>query len=123
MNKVNPIMKIDLDKPRSIKFDLNAMVYLEETTGKSLQEIYNGQAPSMSSLRAILWACLIHEDPALTLEQVGSLVSMENMAEVSAKIAEALNAALPEGKGDTESDPLGGQTGSASGPSGTITLD
>ena len=75
---------INLDKPRSLRFDLNAMAAYEDATGKSAFAI--GDNISATSIRALLWASLIHEDKTLTLEQVGSLIDTGNMTEITSKI-------------------------------------
>lgn len=75
---------INLDKPRSLRFDLNAMAAYEDATGKSAFAI--GDNISATSIRALLWASLIHDDKTLTLEQVGSLIHTGNMTEITSKI-------------------------------------
>jgi hypothetical protein len=82
---------ITLDKERHLKLDLNAMVKFEEVTGKSL---FNQNALSELSsidMRALLWAGLAHEDPTLTLTDVGALITLENMDIVAKAITEALH--------------------------------
>ena len=103
MNKVKPEVKITLDKERTLKLDLNAMVAYEENTGKSLFSFQSGKMTA-KDLRSLLWVCLIHEDKDLTVEQVGAFITLENMADVSEKVGQAFNLAVPESKG--ESDPL-----------------
>lgn len=100
VSKAKPGVKITLDKERTLKLDLNAMVAFEEATGKSFAEgsFARGEM-SPRDLRAILWACLIHEDEALTLKQAGSWVTASNMVEVAAKLNEAFEVALPESEG------------------------
>lgn len=75
---------IQLDKLRSLRFDLNAMAAYEDITGKSAFSI--GDDISAKSIRALLWASLIHEDDKLTLEDVGSMIHTGNMSEITAKI-------------------------------------
>lgn len=82
-------VKITLDKERNIYFDLNALVRLEEL-GVDVATLGNGV--KMSQIRAILFAGLMHEDKELTLEEVGALVTMENMSEVSEAIGKAMQA-------------------------------
>lgn len=105
-NKANPGVKITLDKERTLKLDLNAMAAFEEATGKSLMDgSFQSSNMSIRDVRAMLWACLIHEDDALTEKQVGSWVNMSNMLEVASKLNEAFEVAVPEGKGG-ETGPL-----------------
>lgn len=97
MNKAKPGVKISLDRERTLRFDLNAMVTFEETTGKSLSEgLFRDGKVSSKDLRAMLWACLVHEDDALTEKQVGSWISMSNIVEIASKLNEAFMVAMPE---------------------------
>jgi hypothetical protein len=51
-----------------------------------------------ANLRALLWACLLDNDPGLTLKKAGELVDGQNMAEVVEAINLALLKALPGAK-------------------------
>lgn len=75
---------INLDKPRNLRFDLNAMSAYEEATGSSAFAI--GDNINAKSIRALLWASLIHEDEDLTLEDVGAMIHTGNMSEITSKI-------------------------------------
>ncbi|MCL5290561.1 MAG: hypothetical protein M1489_05990 [Firmicutes bacterium] len=95
-----PAVKLNLDKERNLLLDLNAMVTFEQETGKSLMEGADLSKMGMIEFRALLWACLIHEDESLTLKNVGAMVHPGNMEEVSNAIAKAFEAATPEPDGD-----------------------
>jgi len=96
MNKARPDIKIDLDRERSMCLDLNAMCEFEKVTGKSLTDgSFSGTNMSASDIRAMLWACLLGDDSELTLEQVGSLISVENIADVAMKLNKAFEVAVP----------------------------
>jgi len=106
VNKAKPEVKIILDKERTLKFDLNSMVAFEEATGKSLMDgTFDSNKMSIRDLRAMLWACLIHEDDALTEKHVGSLITPDNMLEITLKLNEAFEVAMPESEGK-EKPPL-----------------
>lgn len=96
MNKAQPDIIIELDKPRKLRLDLNAMCQFEQATGKSL--FNSGVGTSATDMRALLWACLLGDDPTLTLEQVGAMISVDNMADVSSKLSEAVQVAVPKAK-------------------------
>jgi len=83
---------ITLDKERVIKFDLNALIEVEDKLGFSLAEL--GDKISIRAMRTLLTAGLRHEDTELTEEQVGSLITMDNMKEVQ----EALGVAMGDVK-------------------------
>jgi len=96
MDKVKPLVPITLDKKRNLLLNLNAMVSFEDVTGRNLlQGIAIGDM-STKDLRALLWACLIHEDKELTLEQVGEMIHAGNMTDIFTKLTEAWEAATPE---------------------------
>uniref|UniRef100_A0A6M3JYZ1 Uncharacterized protein n=1 Tax=viral metagenome TaxID=1070528 RepID=A0A6M3JYZ1_9ZZZZ len=105
-SKTNPKVKIILDKERYLFFDLNAMVAFEEQTGINIlnpavqQQLALDMTPKQ--LRAFLWACLLHEDSELTLEQVGSWLHGGNADTITKSINEAVTAASPEAKGGKE---------------------
>jgi len=107
MNKAKPDVKIQLDKERTIRFDLNAMCNYEDVTGEN---IFANALEKLSAkeVRAMLWACLLSEDPSLTLEYVGSLITLDNMAEVAEKLNEAFTIAMPDNgaKENTDNAPL-----------------
>jgi hypothetical protein len=80
--------KIQLDKERTIKFDLNTLIAVEDSLGYSLAEM--GDKVSIRVMRAMLTAGLRHEDPELTEEYVGSLITMDNMQVVQDALAKAM---------------------------------
>ena len=80
------VIAIDLDRERHLRFDLNALELVEDTTGLSIGEV--GANMKMGTLKAMLFAGLKWEDKKLTLEQVGAMVSMDNLEIVSAKLGE-----------------------------------
>ena len=104
MPERNPEVPITLDKLRHLRLDINAMATFEELTGLNLLkpsvQKQLGKDMNITQFRALLYACLIHEDKTLTLEQVGSLISIANMKEVAAGIAQAQQLAVG-GKEDT----------------------
>jgi hypothetical protein len=83
----------------------------------------------MIVLRALTWAGLLHEDPTLTLEEVGAMLGDADSAEMLDSIMEAYNAAMPEAEEDEdeeddseESDPPNPQHGEVFGQSGDTTF-
>jgi len=99
-NKVKPAIAINLDKPRHLLMDLNAMVAFEEATGKNIMQGIDPDSMTAKDFRALLWACLLHEDEALKIEDVGKMIHAGNMGELSGKIAQAWEVASPEVEGD-----------------------
>ncbi|MDD2585486.1 MAG: hypothetical protein PHT79_06635 [Syntrophomonadaceae bacterium] len=88
-------VNIKLDRERTLKLDLNAFCLLEqrfENIDRALKELERG---SMQAIRTLLWTALAHEDPLLTEEEAGKLVTIENIEEVVGAIAKALGEAKP----------------------------
>ncbi len=86
-------------KDRKLSFDLNAMVAYEETTGKRVTSWKEGYIPNMKEMRVIIWACLISDnisdDESITLQEVGSWVTMENFHAVVDKVMGIVDDSLP----------------------------
>lgn len=95
MSNIVPTVEVELDKVRHLRCDLNAMVAYERASGRSMAAV--GTEPSMGDILTLLWACLLHEDKELTIEAVGTMVHAGNLAEVSDKLAQVLQASVPEG--------------------------
>jgi hypothetical protein len=91
-------VKITLDRERTLRYDFNAMCLIEERTGINLLNEDLGRHLSAKVLRIALWAMLLHEDPSLTLEQVGTMLHPGSMDAVNAAIPQAVLFALPEGE-------------------------
>lgn len=71
-------------------------------------------------LRALLWACLRHEDKTLTLEQVGEFMHPGNLAEIREKCQQVAAEFFPK----VEPLPLSaGSPDSNGGPSAATTSD
>ena len=111
-NEAAPRIPVVLDRPRTLLFDFNALALFEEATGLSV--LAGGMTVgSVRELRAFLWAGLRHEDPDLTLEDVGRMVHSGNMAALMAQITAALSLAMPKAS-EPEDEPVGEATGAKS---------
>lgn len=86
------VIEIDLDRPRKLRVDMNAFAAAEELTGKNLLAREAWQSLTSRDLRAVVWACLRHEDAELTLEQVGAMLHPGSLADV----AEAFGSLWPD---------------------------
>lgn len=87
---MKPFVMIELDKPRRIRFDTNALCEVEEYLKKPLSSIDYQKELGIKELRLLLWIGLKHEDKTLTLQKVGELMDLADYGEIGAKIAEAL---------------------------------
>lgn len=99
------IAQITLDKKRKLRFDMNAIADVEQATGWDFAELSARlqKPPSVTLIRACLWAALRDEDDSLTLKQVGAFITPKNLKDVWANIVEAFNLALSEDKTQTPS--------------------
>lgn len=100
MSKVQSVkrkpIKIFLDKERELKYDLNSFAEMEEKYGtidKAIKAMENG---SIKAIRFILWAGLIHEDDSITEKDVGAMITMQDLEQLSEKLNTAMSGDLPE---------------------------
>lgn len=105
-NPTAPLIPIELDKPRNLLIDFNALAKIEEITGKNALSQDMWENLSANDLRIFLWACLTHEDESLTVTDVGKFIHFGNMAEISQKLNEAFHKAMPEKATGTAPLPL-----------------
>ncbi|MBD7967768.1 hypothetical protein [Paenibacillus gallinarum] len=94
-------LPVNLDKPRNLIYDLNAMIELEEKYGTQRKAIEAITSKKLKAIRTWLWAGLVHEDEFLTEKQVGSMLSgadPEVLLDMVNKIMEALSVNLPDPK-------------------------
>ena len=96
-------VKIDLDKERTLRFDFNAMANYEEATGANAI-LMDWAKATAKQIRALMWACLLHEDPSLTIEQVGGMLHGGNAKMIGKKIMEAIIAASPKRKNEEDDE-------------------
>jgi hypothetical protein len=88
---------IELDKPRNLRFGINALIRVEELTGKPITKL-DLENISMKDLRTIVYAGLCHEDKDLTPEKVGELMDdYSDITKIAEKLGEAFNIAFNGG--------------------------
>ena len=91
-NKHRGLVEIELDKPRQIRFTLNALAELEDKLGVSLSEL-EGLTKGVKQIRTFLWAGLLHEEPELSEQAVGNMVDFDNIEYINEKINKAFQRA------------------------------
>jgi len=82
------LVPVQLDKKRNLLLNGNVMVSFEEATGKNLFQGDSLSKLSAKDFRALLWACLIHEDKKLTIDQVGEMINPDNIEDIANKLSE-----------------------------------
>jgi len=89
-------IEIELDKKRILIFDLNSFCELEERFGEISKAFVEIEKGSMKAIRTLLYLGLIHEDESLTEKEVGSMINLQNIGEISSRISKALGVSMPE---------------------------
>ena len=95
---------INLDKPRTLRYGMNALAKIEAITGKSVLSLEMDKL-GVRDLLAIAYGGLYHEDKSLTIEKVGNLIDEHsNIVEIAEKLGKALSRAFGEDKTEQESE-------------------
>jgi hypothetical protein len=100
------MVEIELDKKRNLVFDNEAMIQIEEQLpGESTFDPKFWASISAKKAKVILWAGLLYEDPALTLDQVKGILKGRNFAPIIQKILVAWGWSQPEPEEDSGNPP------------------
>lgn len=78
-------------KERALAYDLNAFSAIEDEGGI-------GDGMSAKSIRLMLWAGLLHEDPELTIREVGAMVAPRDLETIAEAVGAAFNRDAPPAK-------------------------
>lgn len=93
-------IEIILDRPRLMRYNLGAIIRIEETLGKDFADI-DFEKLRYKDLSVIIWAGLAGEDPSLTPEKVVRLIDDHgDLMEVSAAMGAALSDSYGSGEGN-----------------------
>lgn len=88
---------IELDRPRTLRYGMNALVKIEELTGKTISKL-DLENISIKDLRTIVYAGLFHEDKSITPERVADLIDeYSELQTVANKLGEAMTMAFGKG--------------------------
>lgn len=89
---------INLDRPRTLRYGMNALATIEDITGKSILTLDLNNV-GVKDLLAIVYGGLYHEDKTLTIEKVGELIDdFSDLTEIAEKLGEALTEAFGKGQ-------------------------
>ena len=99
-------VNIELDKPRRLRFDINALADAEEELGTGIGKALQMRA-GIREIRALLWAGLKWEERGLTLARAGSILQGHlntggSIEDIAGAIGEALQASGLVQQGDDE---------------------
>lgn len=82
-------VEITLDKERTLAFPLMSLIRLKKEYGIELKDLADeNKAQDIETILTIIWAGLIHEDKELTLDDVGYMIDITELPEVSSKLSE-----------------------------------
>lgn len=103
-------------KKRRLCFDFNAVVLASKATGVNLLRSMVDDWHDPETLRGLLWAALVRDEPELTLEQVGDLIRPVSVPGIRA----ALLSAWFESAGESDGSGKGGGSGEAKAQAKTV---
>lgn len=88
---------------KTLVFDVNVFCDIEADTGMGVNELVQAiqGAPSFSLLRSVFCAGLQVKHPGTTKAEAGSIMSDAGIDEMTDALRRALQAAMPEAKGET----------------------
>ena len=82
------MVKIELaGQERHLYYNLNSLEIIEDLTRSTLDKVTKNI--SMKTLKALVYAGLVHEDKDLTVEAVGEMIGFEDIQVVSEAIGQA----------------------------------
>lgn len=88
-NKQRGESKIILNgEEKKLRYDLNALVELEDKMGVPISELGNIKM-SIKNIRSLIWCGLLHEDETITEVEIGKHITMENLTEVQESVMAA----------------------------------
>lgn len=97
---------VNLDKPRLLRVDFNALCKAEEVSGLSFLD-WQGELTGVR-LKALVWAALVYDkgERRLTYDEVGDALNAR-VFDVIGAITEAWAKAMPDSKGSEASSSKG----------------
>ncbi len=102
---VVPVVEIELlGETRHLRLDFAGIAAAERATGKSFLRSTSIAMAGANELTAILWGCLLHEDPDLKLEDVRSWITYANAGYLAETVMDAVLACFPAPDGDEDGD-------------------
>ena len=95
MSELEQLVTIELDRKRTLRLTLKGMIAFEKRTGKSLLKDIKFGEFSMEDTAAIILACLIHEDDALTFDDVANMIDLNNITPIMDAVTKCLIQSMP----------------------------
>lgn len=87
---MKPYVTVELDKPRRLRYGINALCMIEDILGKPLTKLDTDNL-SIKDMRTVIYCGLAGDDKELTPEKVGDLIDeYSSLEEISKQMTEAL---------------------------------
>lgn len=93
-------------RERHLCFDINSVCIAEKTTGVNLLKAAVSEV-NATSIRGLLYAALLRDDPKITVEEVGSWITMKNLSNIHKSIVTAWFASIDDQEENKDSDTQG----------------
>ncbi len=84
------------EKTYDIRFDMNTFCELEEVYEDINQAFDDLQKMKMKAIRALIYAAVKAQNEEVTLKEVGAMLGVNDLEEISTAINKALSEAMPE---------------------------
>lgn len=92
---LEPEAKVMLDKERTLRLDFNAFGLIEERTGSSVQSLSEKfKEMHAKDIAIVIWAGLVHEDPTLTVTDVGRMLTFHRLGAVMKAFMRCMHIAM-----------------------------
>ena len=95
---LDKLVTIQLDKERHMRLSLKGMIEYGKLTNQNLLEGFNFKSMNLEEVGALLWACLIHEDRDLSLDDVLCMIDVGNLTDVIDALTKCISQSLVEKK-------------------------
>jgi hypothetical protein len=90
------------DKEYELKFNMNTFCILEEVYDDLDKAFEDLQNKKIKAIRALIYSAVKVEDEDVTLKEVGSMLTLDDMERLGTVINEALDISMPEVTDETK---------------------
>jgi hypothetical protein len=94
------MVKITLDKERTLKLGMRGIIALQEKTGVDAFKGIDIATMTSKEKTALIWACLLHDDHDLDFDYLTDLIDLSNIASTIQKVAECIMESVPSREGN-----------------------
>ncbi len=89
------------DQTYELKFNMNTFCELEEVYDDINQAFEDLQKMKVKAMRALIYAAVKTQNDTITLQEIGELLGISELEDISKALNEALSDAMPEASEDT----------------------